>query len=533
LRRPERVVLSGLVVLLPISIAVSSIVRTISAKAQAQKAIRMALEAEARGDFGAALEAIDPATRLNPGDEEVNLIRSRLKRRDDASQRLRQAREKLGEYYRLREEADQLKGSIDSLHVETWDPVEKKRPLWTLQERLERSKEGRAILGAEIMAGLRDAHSRDPDSTGILDALLEFMMDRYREQPGLVLRQEIQALDVAGRYRGELNPPASVGELRLLTKPQGASLRILGLAEDEEGCLRPRGEGASIQGVSPWEGTLVRGPYLVEIRAAGYRDVVLSVMVDEGRPLRLEVPLFKEEEIGAGFVYIPPGPFIAGRGDLPSVSSAVGEREIDGFFLAVHEVTMGEYREYYLALRQKDPQEAAARVPRDVQGSLMGFDEAGKFVYRLGSMEDRWPLTSVTWEDAVAYCEWRSERDGVEVRLPTEEEWEKAARGGDRRPYPWGVRFDWGFCNGALSSKVAMPAAVGSFEYDRSVYGVRDMGGSVSEWCVSGDGLWQAIRGGSWSNSDIDEFHAAARGSYDRRTLSPWSGFRLAKSLPD
>ena len=51
-------------------------------------------------------------------------------------------------------------------------------------------------------------------------------------------------------------------------------------------------------------------------------------------------------------------------------------------------------------------------------------------------------VSGISWHDAVAYCAWRSEREGFEVRLPTESEWEKAARGVDGRWYPWGNRFD-------------------------------------------------------------------------------------------
>ncbi len=108
------------------------------------------------------------------------------------------------------------------------------------------------------------------------------------------------------------------------------------------------------------------------------------------------------------------------------------------------------------------------------------------------------PVILIDWFDAVAYCRFRSERDGIEIRLPTELEWEKAARGTDGRFYPWGDHFDPTFCLMRSSRPfLAQPEPVGTFPIDTSPYGVRDMAGGVREWVadVNGEGSWAETSG--------------------------------------
>ena len=222
---------------------------------------------------------------------------------------------------------------------------------------------------------------------------------------------------------------------------------------------------------------------------------------------------------GAVMVYIPEGEFIMGsdksKDNLAYDDGEFPQRKVylDGYWIYKHEVTVAQYRKF-------------------CQGTGMQMPKAPRWGW-----QDDYPIVNVTWNDAKAYCDWAG------VQLPTEAQWEKAARGTDGRIYPWGNEWDASKCNNSVTGpKKTTP--VGSYPAGASPYGLMDMLGNVWEWCADwydekyyasapdrnptgpASGTYRVPRGGSWLDAYF--FRAALRNRifpfarYDSR------GFRCA-----
>ncbi|MEI6180663.1 MAG: SUMF1/EgtB/PvdO family nonheme iron enzyme [Chloroflexales bacterium] len=163
-----------------------------------------------------------------------------------------------------------------------------------------------------------------------------------------------------------------------------------------------------------------------------------------------------------------------------------------------------------------------------------------------------YPVVGVSWFEAVAYCRWLSKQTGIAFRLPTEAEWEKAARGPDGLLWPWGNTWDAKRANSSESG-LNQPMPVGQYPDGASPYGALDMAGNAWEWCATKWGKpypyqledeWQAaylrddtirvIRGGSWDNGRI-YVRGAYRYNYSGSHISPRDryskpGLRVASS---
>ncbi len=164
------------------------------------------------------------------------------------------------------------------------------------------------------------------------------------------------------------------------------------------------------------------------------------------------------------------------------------------------------------------------------------------------------PVINVTWRDASAYCAWLTERTGNRWRLPSEAEWEYAARAGGDSAYFWGDVWDAARANGG----VTVTGTTEPGRYPANAFGLFDMAGNVWEWCAddwhdsyrgapadgrtwlydgsrldeegTGDASWSVIRGGSWDDHP-HALRSTTRGWWPKDEAAPRLGFRVVKEL--
>jgi formylglycine-generating enzyme required for sulfatase activity len=286
-----------------------------------------------------------------------------------------------------------------------------------------------------------------------------------------------------------------------------------------------------------------RGVELTRVAAAvllGLSLVIAIPSLDAETPrLRADAWWLPDDPL-LGFTEIPAGSFLMGSDPAVDPQAFDNERwsaearqglvDLPAFYLGRYEVTTAQFRAFVEATGfSADPQALAA-----------GPDH---------------PVSAVSWPDALAYCRWLDRvlrdspltppelaarlRDGWSVSLPTEAQWERAARGGDGRIYPWGNEPNRDRANYGRTATTA----VGSVACPECAFGVFDMSGNVWEWTRSpyqpypyteaddrdnldADALW-VMRGGHFGDPE-QNVRAATRGGADPGARRPFIGFRLA-----
>ena len=215
-----------------------------------------------------------------------------------------------------------------------------------------------------------------------------------------------------------------------------------------------------------------------------------------------------------GMVEVPAGEF-----EMGSVDDGIGDVHtvyLDAFWIDQTEVTNAMYVECVSAGACEEPYSSESYTRNSYYGN---------------SEYDDYPVIYIDWFSAEAYCEWAGQR------LPTEAEWEKAARGTDGRSYPWGEGVDCNLAN--YKECIGDTSPVGSYPDGASPYGALDMAGNVWEWTSTiyepsshdaNDGReYRVLRGGAWAYDDFpvrsaSRYWANPNGAYEVH------GFRCATS---
>jgi len=201
---------------------------------------------------------------------------------------------------------------------------------------------------------------------------------------------------------------------------------------------------------------------------------------------------------------VPEGEFIMGSNMGEQDEGPERKLSLNAFYIDIFEVTNEQYRQFIKQTKHREP----------IDWMVYGYPENKK---------DH-PIVFVSFDDASEYCKWQGKR------LPTKEEWEKAARGTDGRIYTWGNEFDSSKTNTSLSGIVGT-TKIGAYENGKSPYGLYAMAGNVWEWTNSDyDEKRKVVKGGSWGLS-----HRFAqtfiRIGYKPNTRINNLGFRCAKEV--
>jgi formylglycine-generating enzyme required for sulfatase activity len=256
-----------------------------------------------------------------------------------------------------------------------------------------------------------------------------------------------------------------------------------------------------------------------ELRGVWHQDVFVDVLAVTS-PIHLEC------------VRVPAGEFLMG-------SSLAVDREAAKGELPQHRVTLDEFTIGKVPVTNA---QYAAFVRSAKYGAPSYWDQEG---FPAGQSDH--PVVQVSWRDARAFCAWLSEATGRTFRLPTEAEWEKAARGANGRTYPWGDRWpEAELCN--YEMLVGRTTPVGAYPGNASPYGALDMAGNVGEWTSSlyrpypyraNDGredlttdAVRVVRGGAYSLTRWNA-RCACRLRYAPDRRSGHDGFRVVVSASD
>ncbi len=443
--------------------------------------------------------------------------------------------------------------------VQPWEPVERKRIVWALQEETRAASHQMALAFGEAVHEFTMALAHVPGYHPTLQGLSQLYWSRFKtaEERGDVVDQVYYDRMIRQFDDGTYQPLLEgTGDLTLLTSPVDDVEVTLHRMEQRDHRLVP-GPGV-VLGPTPLHGLpLEMGSYLLTLQREGYRHLRLPIALARCASLHLEVTLKREDELVEGFLYIPAGEFIMG-GD-PEAFNAYERSNVfvDSFLIGRFPITFREYLDFINDLWRRDPAEARRRLPqtRDTDGLLCRFDPDLQMyvpddIVIEGAARERWPagrgvewdlpVFGVSFDDARAYCRWRSVRDGRVWRLPTEVEWEKAARGADGRAFPWGDDFDPTFCKMLTSRpEPAQPEPIGIFRLDESPWGVRDCAGGVREWVADlpdprrplhADTQTAPVRGGAW-NQDAQRCRVASRMRILQVARTAAIGFRLAADI--
>lgn len=437
-------------------------------------------------------------------------------------------------------------------------PVEKKRPAWSLQQEAELIEREASTHRARVVQYLETALTYVPDLEPAHDRLAALYRRDHAEAELQRDLSKADSLEVfirahnTGKFDDYL---AGIGELTVRTRPSGARVEISRYVKQEHhlvaGLQRLMGHTPIVAADLPM------GSYLLEFQASERAAVRYPVFITRqgvwtgappGDDATYEVALPFADELDSDEIYVPASSFWRGGDDRAFNGAPRSVRWVDPFIIQKFPVTHGDYLEFLNDLVRCGRTDRAERYCPKSAGNI-GYkegrsiylrDDSGHYLPRPN--DDDFvdlPVNLIDWHSARAYARWFRKKMGRPWRLPTSQEWEKAARGVDGRFFPWGDILDPTWCRMLHSTRERpRPAPVDSYPADESPYGVRGMAGNIRDWCIP-DTVDDAddidddpvpARGGCWFSTP-EMCRLASRDFSPATARSAGTGFRLVRSL--
>jgi len=493
------------------------------------------------------------------------------------SEIISKAENEISNYTSVKRQVAELKEKIkqDKELIKGFESWEQKLPYWQRVKQREQKTIELGSLASRILELLGVASSIDSSDSRINNLYADFYFEKWKEaidqeniQDIEYFKSLVRKYDNAGRYKQYL---AEKGIINISSSSLGAQIYLFRFKEHgeivqngkvflvpvpfspQQGFLsseeyqRINNQNSpysiltsdfNLIGTTPLNLELPNGSYLLVIKKQGFADAFQPVLLDSfDRNVANSgtVNMYTEENVLPGFVYVPGGEFLSGK----------QRASVDDFCIGRFEVTVEDYMRFLNdpEIIERVGEEGNLRyVPRRVK-NLGGYFEKSNNEF-ITNWENKWPIISISWNDANDYCKWLTRQYSsrgidITIRLPSALEWEKAARGVDGRAYPWGNNFDWSFTNGynTFNHKRTTPDNIGLVVFDQSVYGARDMSGSIMEWLGQEGEFFDAqrrfriITGGSFANNNPANFLINNTGGLEPNEVSPVLGFRVCYSL--
>ncbi|MCB9529705.1 MAG: SUMF1/EgtB/PvdO family nonheme iron enzyme [Myxococcales bacterium] len=469
-------------------------------------------------------------------------------RKESERERLLEAGTRAAEaYYTCYEQHKQLQSKTAKMRtrVAPWAPSAERSRLWAQEDAEIQARIKAARSLSEAMVAYHAALELDRDHPAARRALAALYYSAFEaaerddDRVQMALYEHlVRAFDddeqtFSTRLKGD-------GRLELVTLPAGLAATLYTHTSVERVLkpISPKNLGQTPVVIDP----MPMGSYLLKLQGPGLSPTVVPIAITRQKRLRLRLRMFPDRMREPDEIHVVGGPTRLGGDPLAQLARPARTVEVEDFFLARRPVTAQQYREFLHHLAQTaSPAVAASRAPRDTPTGepLWHMDDIGRFtlpgedIHGVAWHPD-WPVVGISVHDAEAYCAWLDETIGPGHRLPTEIEWEKAARGADGRLFPWGDTWEPTFCHMGIS-RPGPPCRgpSGAFPTDTSPYGIEDLAGGVSEWTSTWlEGAEQrVIKGGHWASGPT-ECRAASRFTQPADRVLPTLGFRVARSAP-